>query len=208
MALTFNFDFPATKAALLYLASKELPDFDKYRASKLLFLADREHLLRFGRTITGDAYNALPYGPTPDATLDLLNGLEAVVHQGKLPMSDQVAELVTALELTNLHYPTYHAKVEPDLNAMSKSDMRVLDQVVEDHGRKTFSELKTLTHGMKAYTNVWLDDGPRKKFPMAFEDFFAEAPDKAEYLKELQEDQRLAQALPQVVCAQVVCAEM
>ena len=46
MALSFEFDFDVTKAALLYLAAKNLPNFDKYRAVKLLFLADREHLLR------------------------------------------------------------------------------------------------------------------------------------------------------------------
>ena len=75
MALTFKFDFEATKAVLLYLAAKELPNFDKYRASKLLFLADREHLVCFGRTITGDSYNALPYGPTPNRTLELLDAI-------------------------------------------------------------------------------------------------------------------------------------
>ena len=35
MGLSFTFDFAATKAALLYLASQDLPQFDKYRASKL-----------------------------------------------------------------------------------------------------------------------------------------------------------------------------
>lgn len=191
MSLSFDFNFEVTKAALLYLASKELPEFDKYRAVKLLFLADREHLLRFGRTITGDSYSALPYGPTPDRTLDLLSGLERVVLEGKEPNSNEVAELSKNFSVADLAHPTYHAKCKPDFDALSKSDLMVLDSVLSKHGRMNFNELMTLTHGLKAYTLAWRNDSDRKKFPMAFEDFFAEEPDKAEFLKEIEEEQQL-----------------
>lgn len=195
-----QFDFEATKAALLYLASKDLPRFDKCRAVKLLFLADREHLLRFGRPITGDSYSALPYGPTPNKVLCLLDGLEKVALEGDDPMSDEVAELAKHLDVAEDEYSTYHAKSEPDLEALSRSDIRVLDHVVEDHGHKEFNELKALTHSMKAYTKVWRD-GVQRKYPMAFEDFFAENPDKADLLKELLENQQLHRAFPDRVCA-------
>ena len=202
MALAFEFDLEATKAALLYLASKELPVFDKYRAIKLLFLADRQHLLRFGRTITGDTYSALPYGPTPDQTLDLLNGLEKVALEGSAPASDGVAELARIFLVEDLAHPTYHAESEADFDALSRSDVLVLDSVVRDHGHKTFNELRDLTHGMKAYTNAWRGGSARKKFPMMFEDFFADEPDKADFLTELAEEQRLARLFP----AQAECA--
>lgn len=201
MGLTFSFDFEATKAALLYLASKSLPQFDKYRAVKLLFLADREHLLRFGRPITGDSYNALPYGPTPSKVLCLLDGLEKVALEGDEPASDEVAELAKSLAVVQDEYSTYRAINQPDLEALSKSDIRVLDHVVEEHGRKSFNDLKTLTHNMKAYTKVWRNDGLRRKFPMAYDDFFAETPDKADFLKELQENQQLRRSSPDIVCA-------
>ena len=196
MALSFNFDFEVTKAALLYLASKELPEFDKYRAVKLLFLADREHLLRFGRTITGDSYSALPYGPTPDRILELLNGLEIVALEGKDPISDEIAELSKCFIVADLAHPTYHASSKADEDSLSKSDILVLDQVVDQHGRKNFKELMKLTHGMRAYTAAWRNNLARKKFPMTFEDFFAEEPDKEEFLKEIEEEQHLARLFP------------
>ncbi|MCX6602278.1 MAG: Panacea domain-containing protein [Acidobacteria bacterium] len=201
MGLDFTFDFEATKAALLCLALKELPHFDKYRASKLLFLADREHLLRFGRPITGDSYSALPYGPTPNRVLSLLNGLEKVALEGDAPLNDEVAELVLHFDVAKDEYATYHAKSQPDLDALSISDLKVLDRVVAEHGRKTFNELKDLTHGMRAYTKAWRNDEVRKKYPMVFEDFFAEEPDKADFLKELEENQQLRRAFPDLVCA-------
>ena len=196
MPLSFQFDFDATKTALLYLASKELPEFDKYRAVKLLFLADREHLLRYGRTITGDSYNALPYGPTPDRTLELLNGLERVALEGTAPPSDMVADFARLIEVADLAHPTYHVSSEPDLDALSESDLMALDAVVREHGRKSFDELRDLTHGMKAYTNAWRIDSARRKFPMSFEDFFADDPGKADFLMEIEEEQKLARLFP------------
>lgn len=196
MPLSFQFDFDATKTALLYLASKELPEFDKYRAVKLLFLADREHLLRYGRTITGDSYNALPYGPTPARTLELLNGLERVALEGTAPQSDMVANFARLIEVTDLAHPTYHVSSEPDLDALSESDLMALDAVVREHGRKSFDELRDLTHGMKAYTNAWRIDSTRRKFPMSFEDFFAADPGKADFLMEIEEEQKLARLFP------------
>lgn len=191
MQLQFAFDFEATKAAILYLANKRLPDFDKYKACKLLFLADREHLLRFGRTITGDSYDALPYGPTPSETLNLLDALEGVAIEGKEPQSEMVVDLADNLRVTDMRYPQYAPKASPDMDALSESDVLVLDQVAAEHGTKSFVELRDLTHGMAAYARVWKDNDTRKKFRMYFEDFFAESPDKADFLKEIQERQFL-----------------
>jgi hypothetical protein len=43
----------------LYLASKR-PGVDKYQAVKFFYLADREHLNRFGRPITFDSHQLTP----------------------------------------------------------------------------------------------------------------------------------------------------
>jgi uncharacterized phage-associated protein len=201
MPLSFEFDFEVTKAALLYLASKNLPNFDKYRAVKLLFLADREHLLRFGRPITGDKYSALPFGPTGDRVLNLLGKLERVILEGEPPKDSEVADLAASLEVAEDEYSTYHAKVQPDLDALSKSDINMLDHVVKEHGYKSFNELKKFTHDMKAYKRVWRGDDEQRKFPMVFDDFFAEAPEKSEFLKELRENQTIARTFPRAMNA-------
>jgi Protein of unknown function (DUF4065) len=197
MALSFEFDFEVTKAALLYLASKELPNFDKYHAVKLLFLADREHLLRFGRPITGDDYSALPYGPTPNRILCFLDGLERVANEGADPSSDEVAELARCLAVKNLAHPTYHAVVQPDLDFLSRTDLIALDSAIIEHGRKSFEDLMDLTHGMKAYTASWQPDSHKKRFPMPFENFFADAPEKIDFLNELEEDQEILRKFSQ-----------
>src|SRR6187549_461447 len=72
-AIEFQLDLDKTREALAYLAWKSPGGLDKYRACKLLFLADKYHLVKYGRTITGDVYYALPLGPAPTRTLNILN---------------------------------------------------------------------------------------------------------------------------------------
>ena len=37
-----------------------------------MFFADKEHLLDYGRPITGDSYVAMEHGPVPTSTRDIL----------------------------------------------------------------------------------------------------------------------------------------
>ena len=78
MSVEFEFDYEKMFEALVYLASHpdEVTALDKYKAGKLLFLADKYHLVQFGRPIVGDQYRALEYGPIPQETLDYLNGFD------------------------------------------------------------------------------------------------------------------------------------
>lgn len=195
MQLKFKFDFDVTKAAILYLASKGLPDFDKYRAVTLIFLSDRQHLLRFGRPITGDTYSALPFGPAPNRILGLLNGVERTVLEGEAPSTDEVAELSRCIELTNIPQPTIRALVQPDLDCLAQTDLLVLDAVADEHGHEGFNHLKQFTHSLQTYCRSWRPGDLRKKFPIPFEAFFADDPDGADFLLELQQDQQLREAL-------------
>jgi Protein of unknown function (DUF4065) len=62
MALKFRPKTEKIVELMLYLAHKR-PDADKYQAVKFFYLADREHLIRYGRPITFENYYAMEYGP-------------------------------------------------------------------------------------------------------------------------------------------------
>ena len=67
--------------ALAYLASKmQSQTLDEMKAYKLLWLADRCHLRRNGRTITGDRYYAMPRGVVPTDAKHLLDGETTVLE--------------------------------------------------------------------------------------------------------------------------------
>jgi uncharacterized phage-associated protein len=64
-------------AALTYLAfSAKVTLLDKKKASSLLYLADKAHLLRYGRPIFAERYRALKWGAVAQRTLDALNAFE------------------------------------------------------------------------------------------------------------------------------------
>lgn len=57
---------------------------------KLLYLADREAMRLFGRTISGDRLVSMPHGPVLSMTLDLMNGdTESAEHGWEFWISDK-----------------------------------------------------------------------------------------------------------------------
>lgn len=167
MEVAFQFDPKATVEALLVIAGRV--QTDKYVACKVLFLADRLHLVRYGRTITGATYRALKYGPVPSEPLDMLNHL--VEGQWLRPeWADVIEGRFEVLEGPN---PILRPARGPDFTALSDSDVQAIEEVIENReGKLDFQSLYEETHAMPEYRQARqrepLSNNPR----MRFEDFF------------------------------------
>jgi len=195
----FQLDTDKTAAAIVFLAASGTRDLTKYKIVKLLFLADKYHLVRYGRTITGDRICAMDYGPVPSVALDALNiflGLEKG-NPAALEISRQLSEYITVdTKHRNKHFITFRTF---DFNRyLSPSDLEALKAVVEEHGRKSFEELKAMTHELFAYRKAWGDrasDNPT----IRFEDLFVEDPDAIEgAFEEMIENYELLRGKPAV----------
>jgi uncharacterized phage-associated protein len=57
--------------AAAYLAGR-CSDLTKMKVSKLLFFADKAHLLCYGRTVIGDRYIKMEFGPIPFSAYNLM----------------------------------------------------------------------------------------------------------------------------------------
>lgn len=161
--------------SILYLALKDM-EVDQYKAVKLLYLADREHLRRFGRPITFDKYVAMEFGPVASCAFDILKGKERMgVNPSNLPF-----ELRTLDKITLVQNP----KRDIDRSIFSRSDLMVLDQIAEEYGNKSFGELYELTHSHFAYARAW-KHRKSKADEMRFEDFLAEDASKEDRISDL-----------------------
>lgn len=83
---------------------------------KLVFLADRYHLRKFGRTVTGDSYRAMTYGP---------------VAQRVRKVIETVSDIPGAADCLenrpmNGHEVLYSVRA-PDLSYISESEREALD---------------------------------------------------------------------------------
>jgi uncharacterized phage-associated protein len=177
MAVQFQFDLDKTIAAITYLASRKVARLDKYTLSKLIVLADKAHLVRYGRTITGDTMFALPHGPIPTRTLDLLNSVEK-----NFLFDADAAALAQHLKLDRKYSnPHFHAEQSSDEDALSDSDRQALDEVLERYGNMGFDQLKSITHGMYAFQAAWnrKPEGSNSA-RINFEDLFQEESDAIE----------------------------
>ena len=64
------FNFEKTINSALYIAERiKIKDF--HRVFKILYFADREHLSKYGRPITGDTYIKMSDGPVPTKLYDI-----------------------------------------------------------------------------------------------------------------------------------------
>lgn len=192
--LEFKYEPLKAIAAIEFLSRQGIPDLTKGKIAKLLFLADKLHLVRYGRTITGDQYAALPHGPIPSSTCKMLDSFEAGTEK-----SDWQQELELIVQLDRRYTYPYYTPIDPPRNLqdeeLSQSDLKALAEIAEHYGKYSFSELRGLTHEMPAYEKAW----ERRKFnsaPMYLEEFF-EQDEKAVagVLEEALENQLIREAL-------------
>ena len=128
----------AIEAVLFVLPHIRQPSL--HSVSKVLYQADRLHLARFGRPITGDHYVAMKHGPVPSATYDALKTLRG---DARTPVAlPQAAEDALAVENGYAVRPLRSARVE----FLSTSEKECLAQAAAAHGSKTFGELTAESH--------------------------------------------------------------
>lgn len=179
MSVKFNFDIDKAIAAATHITSQNIPEPTIGKVFKLLFLADKEHLVRYGRPIMGDRYSAMKDGPVPSKLYDLVK--EAKVR----PLTPSAKKLAAGftIEKKSDEHAKMIARSPIDRTQLSKSDVAVLDDIVRRYGRMTFSQLRDLTHGAPAYTKVWKGD-ESTSIPMRFEDFFENDPNAVQGAKD------------------------
>lgn len=71
MCVHLAFQYETATQALNYLAGKSGGTLNKLKALKLIFFADRYHVRKYGRPVTGDEYLAMQYGPVASSVKDI-----------------------------------------------------------------------------------------------------------------------------------------
>lgn len=138
--IRFRFDQEKLVAALTLFASRGVPDLDVMKSLKLLYFADKAHLLKYGRPILGDDYYGMAHGPVPSNSYNIIKD---VLGQ-KTPSAD-VIDAYLGVDMASSH-PTFVAKQPPDMDAFSASDVEILEETIQKYGDKDALELRRLAH--------------------------------------------------------------
>jgi uncharacterized phage-associated protein len=154
--------------AINYFAHKKGGQINKMKAVKLIYLADRYHLRKYGRPIVGDRYWAMKLGPVGSQVLDIAN-ISPDLNKECLKY---VKEYISNGDEKN---ETVITRGDVDLDVFSQSDIDALETIYKEFGDKDQFELARLTHEYPEWAKFKKDilvDG-KKRMKMEYKDFFS-----------------------------------
>jgi len=124
---------------------------------KLMYLADREALKRWGHPITGDRYVSMKHGPVLSNVLNLI--------KGERRPGDAREQWADFIEESEPH--TVKLIREPATGALSEAEEELAGEIFKEHGRKNRWELVDMTHDLPEYREP---DEDHRQWPIRYLD--------------------------------------
>jgi len=131
-----EFDYKKAIQAINFFATKEGGSIDKMKVLKLIWLADRYHLRKYGRPITNDRYFAMEFGPVASTVKDLI-GFSML---GK----EELSYLSRYLKKKNENTVTVVKKTDCDV--FSQTDIEAFEIVYKEYGEYKPLYLSRISH--------------------------------------------------------------
>ena len=157
--------------SILYILGKLGGKTDMHKLCKILYFADQRHLSEYGRSITGDVYIAMQYGPVPSSVDDILKALRG---DSFFSQSSEIDPLRKYITFENKYILS--STLDPDLEELSGTDLTCLDSAIELCKDKNFGELTAMSHGL-AWSNS------QKDRAISVKDILREAGDEEAYVE-------------------------
>jgi uncharacterized phage-associated protein len=155
--------------AILYIANR-VERSDIHKICKKLYYADQQHLSKYGRSITGDTYIAMNYGPVPSNVEDIFKAV-----RGDSVFS-QYVEGIRNDSFDFFNKFILRPKREADLDYLSESDVECLDMAIAKCKDLSFQQLTDLSHDL-AWNNTQRDRA------ISVKDILREQGDDEEYVE-------------------------
>jgi uncharacterized phage-associated protein len=119
---------------------------DKLKIVKLIYLADKYHLLSYGRTITNDLFCVLEHGPIGSSVLDALTPDTDYLDSA---VKTRISEIIDRsdkydIKIKNTNYI---------IKALSESDRGAIDFIFEKFHTLTAPQLREYVHKYPEYLN-------------------------------------------------------
>lgn len=155
--------------ALNFFAEKKDGRINKMKAIKLIFLADKLHLRKYGRPIIGDSYLAMRYGPVGSQAKN--------VAELSFRLPTEIATYAKKYIKPTIDKNTFNSISPVDLDLFSKTDVECLNSVYDEFSDKDQFELAEITHKYPEWLKhkKVLDSGKKKSVKMDYEDFFLDS---------------------------------
>ena len=175
-----RFDKDTTYNAILYILERMGGSCDIHKICKLLYYADQRSLSIAGRTITGDHYIAMEFGPVPSNVEDMFKALRGKSFYFD---KDYLKEAEQLFRFTNRYF--LHSDKKADMDYLSGTDVKCLDYALDKYKNLSFDDLTRESHGL-AWTMGRAQGGE-----MSLEDIMAENDETDDYIQYVKEQEEL-----------------
>lgn len=147
-----KWDAEKVKAVLLYFIQKSGGQISYYRAFKFLYFATLYSLKDFGRTIVADKFYALPCGPVPSFSYDVVK--KAIGRTDIFNRDNQSIDLLSGIisPVSGIDR-MIQSSVMPDMDEFSSSDLNCLDRAFKVYSDYSDEELECRSHAV-AWSNA------------------------------------------------------
>ena len=141
------------RAVVLYVLQTFQEGVDYIKLFKILYFAQKEHLVKYGRGVIDDTFHALQYGPVPSFFYKSFQMLE-----GRLEMEPDFEEFCKGIRVAD------KSKVisteNSDLDELSISDVKCLDKSI-----RKYKDMESYCFSGRSHDAAW-----REAFGRAQED--------------------------------------
>lgn len=144
------------KAVLLYIMQSFPNGVDYIKLFKILYFAQQDHLVKYGKVLVEDSFKALKHGPVPIYTYKALQ-----IAEGK-PLEGNFDEFLSDIQVRD---KKVYTSAKPDMNYISGADKRCLDATIEKYKDIEPYDLSSLSHD-SAWQEAMkrIKDDPQKNF--------------------------------------------
>lgn len=166
MKMLLEFDYKKATQAINYLTKREGGKIDKLKLIKLIYLAERYHLRRYGRPVVNDAYFAMRLGPVASSVKDITDFSSYLDTEEK--------EYASKYLTRGVQDDTIVSIADTDNDIFSKSELEALDFAYGEFGDCAASVLVNITHRYPEWDKFRraLESKETTREPMSYSDFF------------------------------------
>lgn len=150
--ISFNINYNNIIAAILYVINKMNGKVNKYNLMKIIFAADKYHLNKYGRPVTGDYYISMEYGTVPSNIKNMIDGNNRDYYLNILQIDDYPFKVSN--EKRNYFI---ESNIKPNMDYLSQSDTEALDNGISEYAYLSFEEVMEKNHNEKCWQETELN---------------------------------------------------
>lgn len=133
----FNFNITKALCSIAYVLKTINERADFHKLFKIIYFADKKHLVDYGVPITGDLFIAMENGPVPSNIYDFFKS----IRQASALEKNIFNEFFSVEGRFHISL-----KTTPDFSYLSKSDIECLDFSITENNELNFKTLTTKSH--------------------------------------------------------------